>query len=131
MTYQPEGVEQPLVFEFEFGRLMSPERIVIERLTGMGWEEVKGFFFKKSTVVLHAFLYVMLKRSEPTLKPEQLEFCDDDLDLDLTTAEKLKYLEAIDANGADDEEQERAAEAIRAELAEVLESGDDDPKGSA
>lgn len=101
ITFTPEGVE-PKSWEFTFGRIMSPERAVIEKMAGgMSWDEVQQAFWKNSTAVVHAVLYVLLKREKPDLRPIEVEFCDDDYTLEPTrieledwiaTAEKLPEL---------------------------------------
>jgi hypothetical protein len=124
LTYQPEGVD-PMVFDIDFGRLMSPERIVIERLTDMGWDQVKQAFFRNSTPVIHAFLYVFLKRQQPTLLPKQVEFCDDDFEVDLTDAEALSMIAQHDPT---DPTQAEAVAPLIERMGPAVDLDADDPK---
>jgi hypothetical protein len=99
-VYKPEGVDEAnwQRWEFDPGKLMSPERIAIEKLSGMTWGEWKIAVRGESTIALHALLYVFMKRTEPTLKPDQLVFSEDELDWELTDEEKRQAL----ANYAED-----------------------------
>lgn len=90
-TYKPEGAE-PKTWDFSFGKFMSPERIVIEKLTGLGWAEFQHALGRDSTIAIHALLYVLLKRENPTLTPDQVQFCDDDVEGGPTTAEAQEML---------------------------------------
>lgn len=73
-VYAPEGAD-PMKWEFDPMRLLSPEAMAIEKLTGMSfgieWQEacVSG-----NMTAVHALLYVFLKRQNPTLKPDQVVF---------------------------------------------------------
>lgn len=121
LTYKPEGAE-PQSWEFSFGKLMSPERIVIEKLTGLdSWDEVQQRFWANSTRVVGALLYVLMKRQHPVMKPTDLEFCDDDYELDMTDAEKRAFIARIegDPSTRDDPEVLAELEAVRATLPEA------------
>lgn len=95
LTYTPDGSDTPKVWEFSFGRLLSPERIAIEKQTGMGWSAVQQGFFQNSGVVIHAVLWVLLKRDLSGLRAEEVLFCDDEIDFDLTDAEAADALKAL------------------------------------
>lgn len=88
LIYTPEGSDTPKTWDFSFGRLLSPERIAIEKLTGLGWQDVQSGFFGNQGVVIHAVLWTLLKREMPSLKADAVVFCDDEIDFDLTEAEK-------------------------------------------
>lgn len=109
LTYTPEGAD-PKVWDFSFGRLMSPERIAIEKHTGLGWADVQRGFWSNRGVVIHALLWVLLKREIPTLRVEEVEFCDDEIDLDLNDEEGAEALETLRAKAVlDDDEREALA----------------------
>ena len=125
ITYKPDGAE-PKVWKIPFGRFMSAERIVIERETGMTWAQLKGRLFDEDTAVIRAFLWVLLKRDIPTLKIDQVEFCEDDILLDATAEERAQLIEVLEANVGKLAPQELyALETLRA--AQALD-GDEDPK---
>lgn len=125
LIYTPEGSDTPKTWDFSFGRLLSPERIAIEKMTGIGWQNVQRGFFENRGDVIHALLYVLLKRDLPALRPDEVVFCDDEIGLDVTdeeAAETLKVLRAK-ANLTDDE-----ANALAELEGRGGDSGDDDPK---
>ena len=124
LTYTPEGAD-PKVWDFAFGRLLSPERIAIEKKTGLGWQEVQRGFFDNRGSVIHALLYVLLKRDIPTLRPDELQFCDDEIGLDLTDTEAAEALEALKAKGSLTDDESDAFAELEARLAA---SEDDGPK---
>lgn len=121
LTYTPEGAD-PKVWDFAFGRLLSPERIAIEKMTGLGWQEVQRGFFTNQGTVIHALLYVLLKRDIAALRPEEVVFCDDEIGLDITDAEATEALKELKAKPTltDDE-----ADAL-AELEERLSGAEDE-----
>ncbi|WP_374457710.1 hypothetical protein [Nocardioides sp.] len=122
ITYKPEGAE-PRVWTISFGRFMSAERIVIERETGMTWAQVKGRLFMEDTAVTRAFLFVLLKREISDLKINQVEFCEDDYELDATAEERAQAIEALEARTGDLSDDElNALEELRREQAADLDA---------
>lgn len=99
LTYTPEGAD-PKVWDFAFGRLLSPERIAIEKMTGLGWQGVQRGFYGNQGSVIHAVLYVLLKRDLPALRAEEVVFCDDEIGLDLTDTEASEALAALRAQSS-------------------------------
>lgn len=126
LTYQPEGAE-PQSWEFSFGKLMSPERVVIEKMTGLSWDEVQQGFWKNSTPVVHAMLYVLMKRAHPVMKPTDLEFCDDDYLLEPLPAETRAWLATAQASPEAKRDPEVEA-AIAEALAKLDEAEAENPK---
>lgn len=113
LTYR-QG-EETHSWDLSFGQIMSPERIAIEKLTGItSWDEVQNQFWANSTPVIAAFLYVLLKRENPPLNPAEVVFCDDDYDLEPNDAEALLFLQAAEATDEAKNDPE-----IRADLARV------------
>lgn len=117
LTYtQGEEVKS---WDLSFGQVMSPERITIEKLTGIhSWDDIQNQFWANSTPVIHAFLYVLLKRDTPVLKPADVVFCDDDYTLEPNDAEALLFLAAAEASDEAKNDPEVAADLarVRAEL---------------
>lgn len=127
LTYTPEGAD-PKVWDFSFGRLLSPERIAIEKLTGLGWAGVQQGYWSNQGAVIHALLFVLMKRDLPTLRPDELVFCDDEIDIDLNDDEAREALAKLrEKSSLDDDESEALAE-LEGRFAEVDESEDDGPK---
>ena len=79
--YKPEGAE-PMKWDYDPARLMSPEAEAIERHTGMTFGEFNVKCGQGSFTAIHGLLYVMLKREYPTLKYDEVQFCLDDIDFE-------------------------------------------------
>lgn len=78
--YRPDGTE-PQEWPFEPGKLLSPESEAIEKVTGLylpAWQEAAG---EGSQRALRAFLWVMLKRKQPTLKFDQVVVSASEMEL--------------------------------------------------
>lgn len=104
ITYKPEGTERERVWDVDFGKIMSPERILIEKAAGCGWDECKRLFYANATAVVGSVMFVMLKREIPELKYAEFQFCDDDFEFDLTDAEARAMLAEVDAAEKSDSE---------------------------
>lgn len=112
-VYQPEGAART-AWEFEPNKLMSPEAEAIERHTGMTYNEWTQAVTKGSMLALHGLLYVMLKRKEPTLKWDSVQFCLDDVDFELDDTETADAIAKLEAEPALTEAQERLLATLRA-----------------
>lgn len=121
-VYQPEGAERK-EWEFDPGRLMSPEAEAIERNTGMTYAEWTSAVRGGSILALHGLLYVMLKRSEPTLKWEQVQFCLDDVDFELDEQETDEAIANLEASDHLTEAQQVLLDNLRASRADVPKEG--------
>lgn len=128
LTYTPEGAS-PRHWDIEFGKFMSPERVVIEKATGLGWTAVQRAFFQDRTDVIGAFLFVLMKRDIPTLKASEVQWCGDEIEVDLTDAEALQFVEAVEAEpeALEDEDVAEELERLRARLGDLLEADPADP----
>ena len=78
--YKPEGAD-PRSWDFDPSKMLSAEMIAIERLTGFTWEEWIDACSRGSMLAVHALLYVLLKRSAPQLKPDEVQFTLDEIDM--------------------------------------------------
>lgn len=124
LVYAPEGAE-PREFDFDPSRLMSPEIEVIERQTGMTygqWIEAMG---NGSFTAFHGLLYIMLKRTAPTLKWNDVQFSVSDIDFQMDDEEAAALRKALEdkrqTHGLDDIEEEQ----LRSLIAEGVELPDD------
>lgn len=117
LIYTPEGSDAPKVWDFSFGRMLSPERIAIEKMTGLGWQGVQEGFFSNRGAVIHALLFVLLKRDIPTLRADELQFFDDEIDLDLTDEEAEKGVEGLRAKAKLTDDEADALAQLEARLA--------------
>lgn len=119
-TYAPEGAD-PRSWEFEPKKLMNPEAEAIERHTGMPFAKWADAVTEGSVLALHGLLFVMLKRSNPTLKWDEVQFCLDEVDFRLSDEESREAREALLKKAADGDldDDER-------HLLTMLEAGADD-----
>lgn len=124
LTYTPEGAD-PKVWDFSFGRLLSPERIAIEKLTGLGWAGVQQGYWQNHGTVIHAMLFVLLKREIPTLRAEELVFCDDEIEIDVTDEEAAEALEKLRSLPDPSEDEVAALAELQVRFADAEDS---DPK---
>lgn len=88
-TYTPEGAE-PEVWPFKPNKLMSPEAEAIERVTGMSFGVWREAIFEESMLAIRALLWIMLKRQNPTLSFDDVQFCIDDVSIDLDDDDKAE-----------------------------------------
>jgi hypothetical protein len=77
-TYAPEGAD-PKSWDFKPGKLMSVEAELIERTTGMTYAEWLDALGSGSMSAQHALLWVFMKRSNPAIKYDEIQFCADDI----------------------------------------------------
>lgn len=80
-SYKPEGADEPRVWDFDPSHMKSSEMMAVERLTGMTWAEWIDACARGSMIAVHALLYVLLKRDMPSLKPDEVEFELDEVDI--------------------------------------------------
>jgi hypothetical protein len=123
LTYTPEGREDdPYVFEFEWGDLMSPECVAIEKLTGLDYyEDVPPKFYGGNVETIHAILYVLMKRSIPTMKPESLQFRGREIERAFSVAEARAAVDAIhEESGTDPDGWSREEALVMRTMEETL-----------
>lgn len=100
--YKPEGAN-PQSWDFEPNKLMSPEVEAIERNTGLTFMEWVMALEKGSFNAFHGLLYVMLKRTTPTLKWTDVQFCMDDVGWDLDVADMEAMIEMLEKKAREGE----------------------------
>lgn len=95
-VYTPEGLD-PKKWEFDPGRLMSPECMAIEKLTGQSLSAWQRSFLSDSITAQHAYLWVMLKRENPTLTPDQVQFMPSEITVEWDDDEARAIRDALEA----------------------------------
>jgi hypothetical protein len=111
-VYKPEGAT-PKKWDFDPSKLMSPEAIAIERLTGMTFGEWQDALSRGSMLALQALLYVLLKRETPTLKFDDVQFCNDDVDVELTDEEAAEEVRDLEAKESLTDQEQAVLDALR------------------
>lgn len=103
-VYKPEGAD-PREWEFDPTRLMSPEVETIERHTGLAFTQWVEAIGNGSFLAFHGLLYVLLKRTTPTLKWSDVQFCMADIDMAMSPEEEsdlvARLIEKRDSEGLD------------------------------
>lgn len=131
LTYTPEGAE-PKTWDFTFGRIKFGERAAIEKATGLGWQAVQKGFWSNHAEVIHAFLWVLLKRDISTLRAAEVDFMDDEIEIDLTDDEGRRALAGLRLSDELDEEAATLLglleERFAADVEPSGEAGEADPK---
>lgn len=114
-SYKPEGAD-PREWDFDASKLLSPEAEAIERNTGMTYQEWQDSLRRGSMLAFHGLLYVMLKRSNPTLKWDQVVFSYGEVDFILDEEETRQTIAALEAQDSLTDSEEEALRELRASL---------------
>ncbi len=128
-VYKPEGAE-PRRWDFNPAKLMSPEVEAIERHTALAFGEWINQVGRGSFVAIHGLLYVLLKRTHPTLKWDEVQFCMEDIDFEMNAEERAEALAALEEKATHGPlgEADSAALAELRDLAEKDAAADAAPK---
>jgi hypothetical protein len=82
ITFQPEGAD-PQTWSYQWSKLLSPECIAMEQATGMDYAtELVPALVRGNMTALTALLWIHLRRDQPDLRFDQVQFCLDDLKLE-------------------------------------------------
>lgn len=129
--YRPDGVAEAdqQSWPFEPNKLLVPEVIEVERVTGMTYEEWIDAMQRTSATAVRAFLWVMLKRETPTLKVGQVVFSMSEVGFDYDDDEKRDLIRQLEERVRDEalsDEQLANVESTIADLRADLPPSDDD-----
>ncbi|MEU9065447.1 hypothetical protein AB0D60_00935 [Streptomyces sp. NPDC048306] len=102
VTYSPEdGDEQ--TFDYNPNKLLSAEREALEKRTGRAFNEFAMGVLKGDALCRRALLHVLLKRQHPTIAFDDVDFCWDELTVEMTKGEITLAVERLrEKNGNDD-----------------------------
>lgn len=122
LVYKPEGSEEPKRWKYQPKKLMSPERELLEKLTGKNFTEFTVDVQKGNSRCRRALLFIYLKREHPTLKFDDVDFAWDELTLEHSKGE-LQLMRGQLPDTVDPEQ----LDAVRAKLDEEIAAAYDDP----
>jgi hypothetical protein len=127
LTYQPEGSSEPTVWTFALGKLRVKEQKVIEKATGMAFgSEFKVALLKGNATARQALLWLFLQRAHDKLKLDEVDFCDDELELEQGAAEWQESYDQLvkmpQVPNLSDEEREGVLLMMQAEIAAAREA---------
>ncbi|WP_329471679.1 hypothetical protein OIE75_20245 [Streptomyces sp. NBC_01723] len=102
VTYNPEdGAEQ--VFDYNPNKLLSAEREALEKRTGRAFKDFAMGVLKGDSLCRRALLHVLLKRQHPTISFDDVDFCWDELTIEMTKGEIDLAVERLrEKNGDED-----------------------------
>ena len=101
VTYSPEdGDEQ--VFDYNPNKLMSAEREALEKRTGMSFQQFTMGVLRGHSLCRRALLHVLLKRQHPGISYDDVDFCWDELTVEMTKGEITLAAERLREKGEDD-----------------------------
>jgi hypothetical protein len=102
VTYTPEdGDEQ--VFDYNPNKLMSAEREALEKRTGMSFSAFAMGVLRGNALCRRALLHVLLKRQHPTIAFDDVDFCWDELTVEMTKGEITLAVERLREKGGDED----------------------------
>jgi hypothetical protein len=122
LVYKPEGSEEPKRWKYQPKKLMSPERELLEKLTGKNFTEFTVDVQKGNSRCRRALLFIYLKREHPTLKFDDVDFAWEELTLEHSKGE-LQLMRGQLPDTVDPEQ----LDAVRAKLDEEIAAAYDDP----
>lgn len=133
--YKPEGAE-PKSWEFNPTKLMNVEAEAIEKHTGMTFGDWADKVGSGSVLAIHGLLYVLLKRTTPTLRWDDVQFCLDDIDFEIDDDEAVDIRDALEEKQSTEgltASEEEALAGLRAQYPPTVDDvaeGESDPKGT-
>lgn len=121
--YQPQGVETPKQWDFAGTRLMNMEAEAIERVTKQTFSEWEDRLQRGGILEQRALLWVLLRRDQPGLKFDQVQFAAGDVRLELDDAESAAALKELDRRAADGEDFDDQTQALHQALRDHAAAG--------
>lgn len=102
VTYTPEdGDEQ--VFDYNPNKLMSAEREALEKRTGKSFNEFAMGVLRGNALCRRALLHVLLKRQHPGIAFDDVDFCWDELTVEMTKGEITLAVARLREKGGDED----------------------------
>ncbi|NJP33681.1 hypothetical protein [Micromonospora thermarum] len=117
LVYTPEGQPEQR-WDIQLGRLRCQETEAIERRTGMPYgSEYKQQLLQGQVLARRALLWTLLRRTHHTLRFEDVDFADEELELQFDRGEWQRIHDEVRDNPAlDDEDRAARLALIRAEI---------------
>lgn len=129
LVYSPEGSDEPQRWKYIPKKLMSAEREMLERRTGLNFTEFTQAVVKGNSVCRRALLFMYLKRDHPGVRYEDVDFAWDELTLEHSKGELLKMRETV-ADTTPPHLLEAVLEKLDAEIATAFEDPEEQGKAS-
>jgi hypothetical protein len=127
LIYHPEGSEEPTKFNYQPKKLMSAEREMLEKLSGLTYEKFYSALIEGSSVCRRALLFIFLKRNAPKTRYEDVDFAWGEVELQFSRQELLEFKKGLESLPPSDEKS-----AGLAQIEEMLADAEDaDESGKA
>lgn len=107
LRYRPDDGPE-VEFDFKPGDMESPESEAVEAVGGEAWstfEEWGALFFRGSQKARRAALWVFLRRTDPSLRFNQLSVRANQVDVDYSLTERNRLIEVMLADPTLDNDQ--------------------------
>jgi hypothetical protein len=128
LVYQPEGQDEPTKFKYNPRKLMSAEREMVEKKSGKNFSQFTSDVLAGNARDRRVLLFMYLKRTNPQLRFEDVDFAWDELTLQHSKGELQEMKDKISEAYADDKDLPN----MLAELDRQIESAyEDDDEGKA
>lgn len=124
LRYHPEGSEEPTIFNYNPKKMMSAERELIEKKTNFTFEQFHTKLLEGSSICRRVLLFVMLKRTAPGIRFEDVDFAWGECELGLYKHEIEEMQEQVEKSSAPDGQREEALRQLREMLADAVEDPD-------
>ena len=122
LVYKPEGSDEPKRWKYQPKKLMSAEREMLERRTGLNFTEFTQAVVKGNSSCRRALLFMYLKREHPTVKYDDVDFAWDELTLEHSKGELIQMRETVEESVP-----AHLRDSVLAKLDEEIDEAYDDP----
>jgi hypothetical protein len=122
LVYAPEGSDEPKRWKYQPKKLMSVEREMLERRTGMNFTEFTQAVVKGNSGCRRALLFMYLKREHPGIKYDDVDFAWDELTLEHSKGELLEMRKSVEETVP-----AHLRESVLAKLDEEIDEAYEDP----
>ena len=123
LVYKPEGSDEPKRWRYQPKRLMSAEREMLERRSGLNFTEFTQAVVKGNSQCRRALLFMYLKREHPGIKYDDVDFAWDELTLEHSAGELRQMRETVE-----DTVPAHLRESVLAKLDEEIAEAYEDPE---
>ena len=122
LVYKPEGSDEPKRWKYQPKKLMSAEREMLERRTGLNFTEFTQAVVKGNSQCRRALLFMYLKREHPSVKYDDVDFAWDELTLEHSKGELIEMRQSVE-----DTVPAHLRESVLAKLDDEIAEAYDDP----
>ncbi|MET9965456.1 hypothetical protein ABZZ80_05895 [Streptomyces sp. NPDC006356] len=127
LVYKPEGSDEPKRWKYQPKKLMSAEREMLERRTGLNFTEFTQAVVKGNSLCRRALLFMYLKREHPGIKWDDVDFAWDELTLEHSKGELMEMRKSVE-DTVPAHLRESVLAKLDGEIAEAYDDPDDEGK---